>query len=300
MNWHNANSKEPCPICGKHDWCSMSNDGAVVVCRRTPNDKPTKNGNGWIYRLTAPTPQTPQTCSNVQPLPADIAGHFASLPEGDIQIRLCRYLSRTLGLPEDMLQRIDVRWDKDARAAAFPMRAADGTITGIRYRSLENGSKWSMKGSKDGLFMLTNLEDQVPSSTNPTPHPPEETSLVICEGPTDTMAAGAIGMLAVGRSSCTSGTRILCEYIARHKIRRVTIAADDDQPKTRPDGTTWRPGIEGAQRLQAELPVPSRIILPPRKFKDLREWYMKGAMTFAKFRTAEESATWYTPRRLGI
>lgn len=288
--WHNASSREHCPICGKSDWCSISDDGNVICCRRTPSDWPTKSGNGWLHRIGGvPGSFSTQRCniSSVSPCLC-VKNHFDSLPSGDIQIRLHRYLSRELGLPEAQFAAMDVKWDNAAKAVAFPMRDATGEVTGIRYRQLKTGDKWSMKGSKDGLFMLTNLEHSINND-----------ELVICEGPTDTLAAGACGIWAVGRSSCTSGTRVINEFIARHKVKRVTIAADDDKLHTRPDGTIWKPGLEGAKKLQRDLIVPSRLVFPAPGFKDLREWYMKGAMTLEKFKVAQASAEWYTPSAFG-
>lgn len=300
--WHNASSREHCPICGKSDWCSISDDGNVVCCRRTPSDWPTKSGNGWLHRIGGePGSFNANKDRGISSSPLDSAlcvkKHFDNLERGDIQIRLHRYLSRELGLPEPQFAAMDVKWDNAAKAVAFPMRDATGEVTGIRYRKLKTGDKWSMKGSKDGLFMLTNLEESISSTliTHTSSLAHSENELVICEGPTDTLAAGACGIWAVGRSSCTSGTRVINEFIVRHKVKRVTIAADDDKLHTRPDGTTWKPGLEGAKRLQRDLIVPSRIVFPAPGFKDLREWYMKGAMTLEKFKIAMASAEWFTP-----
>ena len=32
--WHQVSRHEPCPICGKSDWCSRSADSNWVACRR--------------------------------------------------------------------------------------------------------------------------------------------------------------------------------------------------------------------------------------------------------------------------
>jgi len=117
-------------------------------------------------------------------------------------------------------------------------------------------------------------------------------TVVFGEGPTDMLAACACGLNAVGRSSCLTGAAHLRAFIRRHRVRRVTIAADDDTPKQRPDGTTWRPGFEGARRLADELGLPTRIVFPFPGFKDLREWYAKGAMTDKAFAIATAGASW--------
>ena len=54
--WHDVSRGQPCPICGKPDWCSISDDGAVAMCRRldTGEGQPHIDRAGsdfWVYRL---------------------------------------------------------------------------------------------------------------------------------------------------------------------------------------------------------------------------------------------------------
>ena len=300
MNWHNVSKKEPCPVCQHDSWCTVSDDGGMCVCRRVESDRPAKSGIGWIHRLkdegtqiasryaklgetcaattalSAPTPQLRFAQLSSSDKAAD---YFAALPKGDIQVRLCRYLMRELSIPCDMLAAMDVRWDAAAKAAAFPMRDAEGKVTGIRYRQLKTAKKWALKGSKDGLFFIPGF---IPISDE----------VVVCEGPTDMLAAASVGLNAVGRSACLTGAALLRDFIKGHHVRRVTIIADDDPPKARPGGGTWRPGIYGAKKLAADLGIAARIVLPFPGFKDIREWYAKGGLTKEKFETAAKTANW--------
>lgn len=52
---HVTRSK-PCPICEKPDWCSVSDNGEVVICMRVADGakKATANG-GWLHLTTDPT-----------------------------------------------------------------------------------------------------------------------------------------------------------------------------------------------------------------------------------------------------
>jgi Domain of unknown function (DUF3854) len=62
--WRRVNSKQPCRICGKPDWCRISGDGQWAVCRRLDTGdghrKVDKVGvEYWVYHLhgnQAPTP----------------------------------------------------------------------------------------------------------------------------------------------------------------------------------------------------------------------------------------------------
>jgi uncharacterized protein DUF3854 len=54
-SWHRVSRKERCPICGKSDWCRLSDDGAWVLCRRLDlgdgMHRIDKNGeDAWLYR----------------------------------------------------------------------------------------------------------------------------------------------------------------------------------------------------------------------------------------------------------
>ena len=174
-----------------------------------------------------------------------------------------------LGLDGASFAALDVRYDAAKECMSFPMRNPQGEITGLRYRHLATGRKWSEKGSRDGLFM---------------PREPERTEhLVITEGPTDTAAALSLGLNAVGRSSCLSGVPLIRDLVHARQIRRVTIVADHD-----------RPGMDGAHRLAAALPVLSRILVPPEGIKDMRDWYRQG-LTRTQFDEAANVIRWQLP-----
>ena len=288
-NWHNVSKKEPCPICHKTDWCSISNNGEVCVCHRVESPYPTKSGYGWIHRLKEKAvedntwkyrkaayhrPPPPETSTS-----PEAATYFAALPTGEIQARICARLERELGLPRAMLEMHDVRWDSHANAAAFPMRNADGEVTGIRYRQLTTGRKWALKGSKDGLFYIP---EYIPITDE----------IVVCEGPTDMLAAASVGLNAVGRSSCMTGAAHLREFVRAHRVRHVSIIGDNDKPHDRPDGSWWRPGLDGAAKLARDLHVSARIVLPPPHIKDTREWYRSGLLTKNAFLEAASGAKW--------
>lgn len=52
-----AKARILCPICGKPDWCMVSEDGKLALCQRIANDHPNKKG-GWWHSLSNDPIQT--------------------------------------------------------------------------------------------------------------------------------------------------------------------------------------------------------------------------------------------------
>jgi len=58
--WIRVTKHNPCPICGKPDWCLISEDGKSAICARIESDKPAGNrGAGWIHKLDTTKPVPP-------------------------------------------------------------------------------------------------------------------------------------------------------------------------------------------------------------------------------------------------
>jgi hypothetical protein len=255
-----ATKSTPCPICGKPDWCSVSDNGDVAFCMRIQSNMPCKN-SAWLHFLKELDRSRPPRHRAPMPAPAkqvafDAARYHASIRKAWDSVWLDG-VAVELGVNMDALERLQPGYDSFNKAVGFPMRDADGKVLGIRLRN-SNGEKWAVSGSHDGLFFDPSL---VLSG---------DRELVICEGPTDTAAAYTLGLPAVGRSSCMTGLELLKALCFRLKVRLVTIVSDLDSPKHKPDGSIWRPGIEGAMTLGSKLGRLHRVVIPPKK--DLREW----------------------------
>lgn len=53
--WLRVNRHNPCPVCGKPDWCMISPDGRSAICARI--ESPHKAGNaGWLHQLDKALP----------------------------------------------------------------------------------------------------------------------------------------------------------------------------------------------------------------------------------------------------
>ena len=49
--WHRVTKMNPCGICKKPDWCTVSEDGSAACCMRVESDKLAGNG-GHIHKLS--------------------------------------------------------------------------------------------------------------------------------------------------------------------------------------------------------------------------------------------------------
>lgn len=252
--WQRVTKRTPCPVCDRPDWCLLADDGSAAICSRVESPKlvGTKNA-GWLHRLTekVDTRRFPIRRAIVSCSPARVvdcgklaAEYAAAISQGQVEL-----LAAELGVSELSLHRLGLGWDGEAYC--FPMRGADGTVVGIRRR-LPDGRKLSVRGGHEGLFLPTGLSTEGP--------------LLVTEGPTDCAALLDLRFSAIGRPSCTGGTRIVCELC---KGRPVVVVSDNDAP-----------GLRGAVSLAATLRVYCpfvKFITPPDRTKDARSWLNRGA-----------------------
>lgn len=293
MNWHNVSKNEPCPICQKPDWCTVSNDGMMCVCKRVPSPHPAKSGQGWVHVLVKqprrvfipPAPRRPQR--RLFDASAAMHGYWAefnapiSSQPGWTQLD---FLAEDIWLSKDATARIKPGMSEFNKAWAFPMFDGDANCMGIRLREFCGSRKWSIAGSHDGLFFDPELRPREAIANGI-----KGREIVVVEGATDTIAGYALGLPCVGRSSCGTGAEHIKQLCSRLQVGRVTIVTDNDAYKARTDGTPWRPGVEGATRLAQQLGRLYRIVTPPKK--DLREWYYAG-LTAEMFWMVAELQPW--------
>jgi 5S rRNA maturation endonuclease (ribonuclease M5) len=286
--WRRVNRTNPCPICGKADWCTRGQDGLArcmrirglpppgwEIVKLDANDGTIYRGEGvhqrWVY-LPPPKPK----------LSVDQVGEIMRGYQDAMSVANSRYLASKLGLNERTIWAIGTGWSKEHHAHAFPMRDAAFWTCGIRFRSLTKryfgGNKpkyqWSYPGGREGMFLFT--EDFV------TRHSP-----IVCEGPTDAMALWQLGFYPIGRAACSGTKETIVQFIKNYGSNR-TLAAiiiDNDPVGSRAREFT----IAGAKGLQEALfSVVGRvpIILPP--VKDVREWVNRGATRADVLKAIEE------------
>ena len=264
--WVRVSRKTHCPICGHHDWCGITSDGAVARCMRVESDRPSPSGEGgWIHQLDGHEPV-------VTPIVRHSPGSIGTIDWDSLLAQWrrntlpgqYRLLATSLGVTKGSLEHLGAVYAAPYRAWAFPMRDHRRRVIGIRLRN-DKGAKWAVRGSKQGLFwpdIRTGID-----------------LLLIVEGVTDVAAMLDLGYDVIGRPSCSGGTRLIEKVIEHGRSRDVVILADRDEPKKRPDGSVWYPGQEGAERLANRISGLTRSIrvIKPLKGKDARAWLRSGA-----------------------
>lgn len=200
------------------------------------------------------------------------------------------FLAEDIWLDREAVKRVKPGMSEFNKAWAFPMFDGNANCVGIRLREFCGSKKWSVAGSQDGLFYDPELEPREAVYNGI-----KGREIVVVEGATDCIAGYALGLPTVGRSSCGTGAEHIKQLCSRLTVGRVTIVTDNDAYKARPDGTPWRPGVEGATRLAQQLGRLYRIVTPPKK--DLREWLNSG-LTAKTFWMVADLQPWKLPTKV--
>ena len=252
--------RNPCPICGRPDWCSVSADGHLCICMRISEGSVKQSSNGGFVHVLRDDPERrvrQRACTAyvdlAKPKPTDMVGLAERCRQAVNHVEL-RRLAELLGLAVQSLRRLHIGWDVYRGAWTFSMRDHLGRVRGIRLR-FPDGRKKAIYGGHEGLFIPDGLAYSAP--------------LLMAEGPTDTAALLDLGFEAVGRPSCTGGVALCVELVRAHWPLDVVVVSDADTC-----------GQRGADSLAvALLPYAHvvRVIQPPNGIKDARAWKMAGA-----------------------
>jgi hypothetical protein len=278
-SWRRVSRAHPCTICGRPDWCLVSADGTAAICQRAESPKRVGDA-GWLHWLKDDAGQHHRRHARVVRLGAGAAppGNLARLAtqyRQELDAGRQLQLAVSLGLSVGSLCYFGVGWSVEHRAWSFPMADAAGNVLGIRLRR-PDGFKFSVKGSKEGLF--------IPSLCGDEPSP-----LLICEGPTDAAALLDMGFRnVIARPSCTGGVKLIVELVRHRLPPEVVIVGDGDEP-----------GRRGAKNLGSVLVAfaPAvRVIAPPEGIKDARDWLRAGGTR----RDVDETISAAVVRRLVI
>lgn len=263
QGWVRVSHKCPCPICGKPDNCTVSDDGTMVWCGRVSDESLRQNKGGQYLHRLAESPDRPQP-RPVQPPPRRKAPerptNFEALviawersAESNRQ-----ELARQLGVSPAALSRLRCGWCNGDQLWSFPEKNGTGQIIGVSTRSV-TGEKKRLRGSKTGLTYAADWN----CGSGP---------ILLVEGASDTAALMTLGLNVVGRPSNFGGVPLLCDLLRPvSEEQPIIVIAERDQ---KPDGR-W-PGKDGAVSVAEQLSTQlNRCVawsLPPDDAKDARAW----------------------------
>ncbi len=229
----------PCPVCGRPDWCLIAEDGSSAICQRVESPI-RKGGAGYLHRLSdnpvpvkyKPRPKKQEPAPDFFKLTTECRQRMDS--------NMLQMFSEYSGLSVESLKRVQVGFHRcyGQHWHTFPMRDGLGKLVGIRLRNRH--SKKSVKGSKNALFWPVGVKAE------------SDNLLFIPEGPTDTAALLDLGFDTIGRASCGTGLDYLKTAIEKYD-RKVVIVADKDEAKKLSNGSRFFPGYDGAKRLAEGL-----------------------------------------------
>lgn len=250
--WERVTRSNPCPVCGKPDWCVHVESG--TICARIES-KVRAGDAGWFHAVGERGAPTYRPGREIRQLADDV---------GEIADRYFRAhtawsaratLACRLGVDATSLERLRVGWNERDEAWTFPMRDARGRVVGIQNRYHPHHGKRVVRGHRSGVFEPFQLDVR-------------GGELLVCEGASDTAAALSIGLEAIGRFSCSATIDEIVARVHKHRPRLVVVIADNDVP-----------GMRGAEQLCAKLDgiAHAEIRTPPAGIKDLRDWKQAGA-----------------------
>ncbi|MEW6425508.1 MAG: AAA family ATPase [Bacillota bacterium] len=176
MAWIETSKKNPCPICGKTGWCSVTDDGAAVFCHRVNNGAGKHiickdGGEGWLYRLNGepmeinPPPEQPKVARA-----ADGVLH-------KVYTELLKNLELSAKHREDLLRRGLTQEAIEAnRYRTLPLRGRSGltkilvdvygqdviaSVPGFYLNNSNEKPYWSIAGSPGILIPIRNFQGQI-------------------------------------------------------------------------------------------------------------------------------------------
>lgn len=252
MGFQRVSLEQQCPICGKPDWCLLSQDKQVAICSRIESPKLAgRAGAGWLHFLDEHATsrswrQSQRSSPSVATSGLDLQ-RLADECHAAMKPAAVMWLSDELGVEPNALRDLRTGWNASRKAWSFPMREPNGAVSGIRYRAA-NASKFSEKGGREGLFFVPRYLESA-------------STLCIVEGASDTASLLSLGITnCVGRSSCNGNSEQLVNLSHRLEVSHAVIIPDNDEP-----------GIRGAEKLKALLGNSAELLPLPRSTKDVRE-----------------------------
>ncbi len=133
--WIRVTKHNLCPVCGKPDWCLISQDGEAAICARIESDKPAgKKGAGWIHKLdtmkSLPLPKPRPDAKQIPKAAPDVLdrAYHALLVELSLSDTHRTNLQRR-GLTDDEILRLEYK--------SFPVNGRRGVVQSLKAKGFK-------------------------------------------------------------------------------------------------------------------------------------------------------------------
>jgi hypothetical protein len=277
--WKRVSRYEPCPICGKPDYCGRTANGEVVRCMRVESEKPIEDkagGVGWIHLLSNPLPPVPppKPIEKKADWTKECKDMFDHDRAHDKRCQLADMLSVSVDALESL--RVGIGWDEwnNAEFSSWPSRDHNGRCIGY-VRRYADGGKRTNQGGSTGVFYTPEWFSR--------PGP-----LWIVEGGSDVAACESSGLCSIGRASNTHGAEYIKRMISQCcPDKKIIVVGERDECPSRRGVVSsctancrgcafcW-PGLFGAKKVAAELNA--SWVMIPKPWKDMRELLAAGGL----------------------
>lgn len=254
-NYQRVNKTNPCPVCGKSDWCMISDDGYFVLCPRVDAGAMKKYKCGYLHygtEFTKPNGIVKHSYKmSLKPL--EVANFYRKLA---FNYHALQPLAEALSVPVYALQQLGA--GRSRTNWYFPMYNEFQELVGLKIRNIE-GKKWCLKGSRIGVYIPKTYKNAG--------------TVHICEGESDTAAMLGQGFNTVGRSSCLTGSKIFKSLLSKNDD--IIVIADNDK-------IGQRSACELVTYLGGDNTASACFI--PKEYKDVREFVNSGKFDKAIFK----------------
>lgn len=167
-----AKARILCPICGKPDWCMVSEDGKLALCQRIANDHPNKKG-GWWHSLSSDPIKNHKKRERREKAPLHILngiyreilkvfplsdGHYLALRKRGLTSEEI-YMHGYRSLPVERYQGIK---KLEQIFKGYDLDRLFGSIPGICKRKGKNGgSYWWIQGGSGIIIPVLTIDKEV-------------------------------------------------------------------------------------------------------------------------------------------
>ena len=262
----------PCQVCGRQKYCMVTETGDYALCTKEESDYRIEKLDGWRHFIPAKNrlarslvrKHTASALSNKEFVDfTALHQRYTERMTTDARI----LVADGLGVSVEALEQFDLGFCAFPAALVIPAMAGEHQIVGLRHRRTNPSAsvgKWHCEIGSTAYPLLrkTPVESGMP--------------LIVTEGPSDCLAATAIGLSACGKWSKpldVAKAHVIIDYATRVQASVFIVAGDNDA-----SGGGETSAIESGLLIKKLMPNARVLtVIPPREIKDLREWVQKGA-----------------------